>query len=84
MVLISFYLYTCNVTKHGFDLFFIYLSSDLHLAEPKLSKPLDSSTYCCSPNLGRDDVDDVDGDVGDDVDGDDVDGDDGVDGDIGV
>ena len=63
---------------------FIYLSFDLHLAEPKLSKPLDSSTYCCSPNLGRDDVDDVDGDVGDDVDGDDVDGDDGVDGDIGV
>ena len=54
-----------------------------------MSKPLDSSTYCCSPNLGRDDVDDVDGDVGDDVDGDDVDGDDvdgddGVDGDIGV
>ena len=57
---------------------FICLTFDLHLAEPKLSKPLDSSTYCCSPNLGRDDVDDVDGDVGDDVDGDDVDGDIGV------
>ena len=49
---------------------------DLHLAEPKLSKPLDSRPCSRPPNLGRDDDDD--GDVHDGEDDPDGDGDDGL------